>query len=330
MISSAVSHPNKAIVIYWGNSDDRLNIPSRVSLSMTLQGIGRQLDYAVTLQTSEADRDRVFVDGAEDTGLIYSDFVRHLDAMREMTGYKGRLTVRTKTTFPVGSGLAGSAAASSALAMAFAGLLGNSLDRKLISALARRGSGSAARSVFGGFVKLVTGKGDSFAVQLYDETYWDLRDVIAVVDAGQKKVKSRDGMRLSVQTCPASTYSEFVKAADCHVREAEQAITKRNLRDLGSIYEFDNALFRRVCMETVPSLDYWTAGTELVFRTVAGLREEGVELFAGTDAGPNVHILCHPSDSQRVINALHNIPEVREIIHALPGGPSMCSEAHLQ
>ena len=130
MISTAVSHPNKAIVIYWGNSNDQLNIPSRVSLSMTLKGVERQLDYTVSLKTSFADRDRVFVGGREDRGEIYSYFMRQLKAMREVTGYKGRIAIYTNTTFPVGSGLAGSAAASSAFAEAFAGLSNPGMDKK--------------------------------------------------------------------------------------------------------------------------------------------------------------------------------------------------------
>lgn len=331
MISTAVSHPNKAIVIYWGNSDDQLNLPSRTSLSMTLQGVDRPLDYTATLQTSSgADRDRIVIDGREDTGQIYSDIVAHLDAMRDLTGLRERLLVSTKSTFPIGSGLAGSAAAASALAEAFAGLAGKELDKQKISMLARRGSGSAARSVLGGFVKLARGEDrQSFAIQVYDENHWDLRDIIAVVDPGSKKIRSRDGMRMSTKTCPADIYSGFVAAAENHISDAQEAIASRDLQKLGEVYEFDNAFFREVCMNTEPVLDYWSKSTAEVFNTVSELRSEGVNIFAGTDAGPNVHIFSEPEDTAKLIEALRKQPGVVEVIHAKPGGASIRSDTHL-
>lgn len=331
LISTAIAHPNKAIVIYWGNSDDRLNLPSRTSLSMTLQGVDRPLDYTVTMQTSGAIvADKVIIDGKEDTGQIYSEIARHVGAMRDITGFREKLVISTRATFPVGSGLAGSAAAASALAEAFAAITGGEINRKTISMMARRGSGSAARSVFGGFVRLDKGeRGQSFATQLVDENHWDLRDVIAVVDAGPKKVKSSDGMRLSARTCPAEIYTGFVGAAEASVLEVQDAIESRDVRALGEIYEFDNALFREVCVNTEPPLDYWTKATAEVFNAVTALRSEGMAVFAGTDAGPNVHVICEPTDTGKLIEELRKIEGVRDIIHARPGGPSQRSDAHL-
>jgi len=331
MISTAVSHPNKAIVIYWGNSNDKLNLPSRTSLSMTLQGVERPLDYTATLQTAKGlDRDRVIIDGKEDKGEIYSELVRHLDEMRKLTHFRQNLIVSTKTTFPIGSGLAGSAAAASALAEAFAGFLKEELNKEKISIMARRGSGSAARSVLGGFVKLATGSDEqSIAIQISDENHWDLRDLIAVVDPGLKKIKSRDGMRMTTKTCPPDIYSRFVAAADNHVQDAQDAIVARDLPKLGEVYEFDNAFFREICMNTEPVLDYWSKSTADVFNMVTELRSEGVAIFAGTDAGPNVHIMCDPRDAQKVANSLDKLQVVKEIIHARPGGPSLRSENHL-
>jgi len=331
LLSTAISHPNKAIVIYWGNTDDSLNIPSRTSLSMTLRGLNHKLDYIVTLKTAEdAQRDRVIIDGSEDKGEIYKDFVRHLDIMRQCTRIKEKLIVATSKTFPVGSGLAGSAAAASALAEAFAGLVDGGMDKKRVSIMARRGSGSAARSVFGGFVKLQTGTAEeSFAVQLHDEKHWDLCDVIAIVDPGMKKVKSREGMRLSRRTCPKDVYSNFVGMAEDHVRRAARAVTIRDLEGLGKVYEADNMLFRTVCMKTKPPLDYWAGATDEVFAAVTWLRSEGVPAFAGTDAGPNVHILTGSRHARKVIEKVKEVARVNEVIHAIPGEGSRRLRKHL-
>lgn len=109
MISSAVSHPNKALVIYWGNNNHLLNIPTRSSLSMNLCGINQPLNYYVTMKTSEnLDRDIVLVNNKEDIGEIYSRIIRHLNLMRRYTGFKEKIQISTKTTFPIGVGLAGS------------------------------------------------------------------------------------------------------------------------------------------------------------------------------------------------------------------------------
>src|SRR5215218_171498 len=144
MIKTALSHPNKALVIYWGNENDMLRIPTRSSLSITLQGISHPLDYIVSLRTMQSsERDKVIIDGIEDKGEIRSHFVHHLGAMRRYTGFKEKVEVTTRKSFPVGSGLAGSAASASALAEAFAGLIGKTADTRLKSIMARRGSGSA-------------------------------------------------------------------------------------------------------------------------------------------------------------------------------------------
>ena len=109
MIKTALSHPNKALVIYWGNVDDTLRIPTRSSLSVTLQGINQPLDYIVSLRRlGSSERDKVIIDGIEDKGEVYSHFVHHLNVMRRYTGFKETLEVRTRKSFPVGTGLAGS------------------------------------------------------------------------------------------------------------------------------------------------------------------------------------------------------------------------------
>ncbi|MDQ3727861.1 MAG: diphosphomevalonate decarboxylase, partial [Thermoproteota archaeon] len=206
MLKTALSHPNKALVIYWGNENDMLRTPTRSSLSVTLQGINHPLDYIVSLRTIGAsERDKIIIDGIEDKGEIRSHFVYHLNAMRRYTGFKEKLEVTTRTSFPVGSGLAGSAASASALAEAFAGLIGKTEDTRLKSIMARRGSGSASRSVFGGFVMWQKGNSDdtSYATQLFNENHWDLRNVIGMVSSTPKKIRSIEGMKLSKRTCPA-------------------------------------------------------------------------------------------------------------------------------
>jgi diphosphomevalonate decarboxylase len=332
MIKTALSHPNKALVIYWGNEDDTLRIPTRSSLSMTLQGINQPLDYIVSLRTlRSSERDKVIIDGIEDKGDIYSHFVHHLNAMRSYTGFREKVEVTTRKSFPVGTGLAGSAASASALAEAFAGLSGKTSDTRLKSIMARRGSGSASRSVFGGFVKWQKGNSDdsSYSKQLFNEDHWDLRNVIAMVSSNPKKIRSIEGMKLSKKTCPEQIYSSFVSAADPDIEQVSAALSTRDIAKLGASYEEENYLFRQVCLKTTPPLDYWMRGTHDVLEKVANLRKDGIPAYAGTDAGPNVHIFTASKHVERVIRTIQEVEEVLEIIHCRVGEGSRLIEEHL-
>ena len=332
MLKTALSHPNKALVIYWGNENDMLRTPTRSSLSVTLQGINHPLDYIVSLRTIGAsERDKIIIDGIEDKGEIRSHFVSHLNTMRRYTGFKEKLEVTTRTSFPVGSGLAGSAASASALAEAFAGLIGKTQDTRLKSIMARRGSGSASRSVFGGFVMWQKGNSDdsSYARQLFNENHWDLRNVIGMVSSTPKKIRSIDGMKLSKRTCPAEIYSEFVSIANPHIEGISTAVLERDIGKLGALYEKENYLFRQVCLKTTPPLDYWTKVTDNILNKVANLRNDGVPAYAGTDAGPNVHVFTQPNYVERVIRTIQEAEGILDIIHCRVGKGSHLIEEHL-
>ena len=319
---TALSHPNKAFVIYWGNQNDTLRTPTRSSLSATLQGINHPLDYIISIRTAgSSERDKVIIDGTENKGEIYSHFVNHLNAMRRYTRFREKLEVTTRTSFPIGSGLAGSAASASALAEAFAGLIDKSGDTRLKSILARKGSGSASRSVFGGFVIWQKGSSDesSYSKQLFDENHWDLRNVIAMVSSSPKKIRSIEGMKLSKKTCPEHFYSDFVNIANHHINKITKALLARDIATLGALYEKENYLFRQVCLKTTPSLDYWTKVTENILDKVANLRNDGIPAYAGTDAGPNVHIFTMPKHVERVIRTVRDVRGVLDIIHCKVG-----------
>lgn len=332
MLKTALSHPNKALVIYWGNENDTLRLPTRSSLSVTIQGINHPLDYIVTLRTVQsAERDKVIIDGIEDKGEIRTRFVYHLNAMRRYTGFKEKLEVTTKKSFPVGSGLAGSAASASALAEAFAGLVGKTSDMRLKSIMARRGSGSASRSIFGGFVMWNKGNSDysSYARQIFNENHWDIRNIIAMVSSNPKKIKSIEGMKLSKETCPEQFYSEFVSVADPHIQQISEALSARDIAKIGPLYEKENYLFRQVCLKTKPPLNYWTNVTEDIFNKVENLRNEGIPAYAGTDAGPNVHIFTLPRHVERVIRTIQEVEGIVGIIHCRVGEGSHLIEEHL-
>ena len=185
--STAKAGSNIAFVKYWGNANDELRIPMNGSISMTL-------DAAQTITTVEfsADLDRdILVLNEEDAGeKATARASKHLDHLRELAGTDLRARIVSRNTFPTGAGIASSASGFACLTMAAAGALGLELDTPELSRIARLGSGSASRSIDGGFVEWIPGDSheSSYAVELAPADHWDLVDIIAIVSQDEKDV----------------------------------------------------------------------------------------------------------------------------------------------
>src|SRR5437867_2138732 len=186
--TSARANVNLALVKYWGKRDRALNLPATGSISLTLDGLSVEASVAF----GGAEADRVEIDGVEAGGDEAVRVARFLDVVRAEAGRRERALVATRSTVPRGVGLASSAAAFAALALAASRAAGLVLEPPALSALARRGSGSAARSIFGGFVKWRRGERadgrDSVASSLAATDGWDIRVVIAVTTNAPKAV----------------------------------------------------------------------------------------------------------------------------------------------
>ena len=205
--------------------------------------------------------------------------------------------------------------------------MGAELSDQEQSSLARlSGSGSAARSVFGGYVEWPAGEGEEncHARPLASHRDWDLRDVIAVVEAGPKAVSSRGGHRRA----PTSPYFETrQERLPERLRAVREAIASRDLARLGPLLEEDAVDLHLIAMSSRPPIFYWHPGTLRGLAAVRGLREEGVGAWATMDAGPNVHVICEPGAEARVVARLEDLPEVRTVIRDGVGpGPRRCAK----
>jgi diphosphomevalonate decarboxylase len=150
-----------------------------------------------------------------------------------------------------------------------------------------------------------------------------------MVSSTPKKIRSIEGMKLSKRTCPAEIYSEFVSVANHHIEGISTAVLERDIGKLGAFYEKENYLFRQVCLKTTPPLDYWTKVTDNILNKVANLRNDGVPAYAGTDAGPNVHVFTQPNYVERVIRTIQEAEGILDIIHCRVGKGSHLIEEHL-
>jgi len=315
--STARANVNVALVKYWGKRDTALNLPATGSISLTLDGLGAEAAVAFG---GGGEADRLVIDGVDASGGEATRLTRFLDVVRAAAGRRERATVAMRGTVPRGIGLASSAAAFAALALAASRAAGLALDPPGLSALARRGSGSAARSIFGGFVEWHRGERadgvDSFAEPLAPVDHWDVRTVVAVTSTAPKAVSSRDGM---LRTAASPFYPAWVAGAEADLAEARAAIRARDLEALGLVAEHSALKMHAAALAARPPLVYWRPATVECIHRVWALRAEGVAAFFTIDAGPQVKVLCAPAEAQRVAAALEAVPGVERIITCGPG-----------
>jgi diphosphomevalonate decarboxylase len=318
---------NIALVKYWGKRDAALNLPATGSLSLTLAALSTETTVAFD-DTLAADE--LILDGAEakpdDTARI-STF---LDLVRGEAGVPIKARVTSRNDFPTASGLASSASGFAALALAASRAAGLSLEPAALSILARRGSGSAARSIFGGFVRMHAGPRteDSYAEQIAVDPKFlaDLRMVVAVIGGGlPKQHGSRDAMGHTAATSPM--YRAWLDLVPKDLATAEAAIAKGDLQALGALAEANALAMHASAIAARPSIMYWQPATLGVLAEVRGLRGSGQPAWATMDAGPHVKILTTAAAADLVSSALVDNVGVTAVTISGVGGPAEIVDA---
>jgi diphosphomevalonate decarboxylase len=323
MRATARAHPNIALVKYWGKRDERLILPHQSSLSVTLG----PLSVSTTVEfLDHRGPDEVEINGKSATLTERDRVIEAIGLVRQEAKREGRAlgkaVMHSRGDFPAAAGLASSAAAFAALAVAARAAAGLRRDVKAESILARRGSGSASRSIEGGFVRWNRGTkkdgSDSFGEQLFDEAHWpQLRLLVGMVSREEKEVKSRDGMRGTVQTSPY--YPAWVKDAEAEVKRIVPLIRRRDLEGVGAIAERNAWRMHATAFAANPPLSYLKPETVAVIEHCRELRRKGVGAWFTLDAGPNPVLLTSASDEAAVAAVLME-HGAREIVRCRPGG----------
>jgi len=313
---TALAHPNIAFIKYWGNRDSALRLPMNGSISMNLDGLFTQT--TVSFQPS-LPFDELVINGREVTGPGLERVSAILDLIRAMAGIQERAEVITENNFPSGAGIASSASAFAALTLAGSRAAGLTLSEAELSRLARRGSGSASRSIPGGFVEWQAGTGDedSYAFSIAEPAHWQLADCIAIVSALHKKTGSTEGHALA----PTSPL-QAARVADAPRRLdlCRSAILTRDFDALASIVELDSDMMHAVMMTSLPALHYWQPASLSVMQAVRQWRGEGLPVCYTVDAGPNIHVICPAAEAYLVDKKLREIPGVSDVLVAKVGG----------
>jgi diphosphomevalonate decarboxylase len=308
---------NIALVKYWGKRDSgALNLPATGSLSIALAAL-------VTETTVELDPGLVHDEIALDTAGARGRVSHFLDLVRERAGITTRARVTTRNHFPTAAGLASSASGFAALAVAAACATGLELSRRELSILARQGSGSAARSVFGGLVRMHAGTrddgSDAYAEPIASPLAGRLRVVVAIVGAGApKQHASRDAMDHVAATSPL--YRAWLDLVPRDLAAAEAAIDAGDLPALGALAEGNALAMHATAIAARPAIVYWQPATIAVLAEVRSLRAAGRSAWATIDAGPHVKVLTDPSDAHEVARVLGGVEGVSSTMISEIGG----------
>jgi diphosphomevalonate decarboxylase len=299
---------NIALVKYWGKRDAALNLPAAGSLSLTLAAL-------VTETTVELDAaataDSLSLDGKSGDVARTSAF---LDLVRERVKVATRARVTSVNRFPTASGLASSASGFAALAVAATRAVGLELSPREMSILARRGSGSASRSIFGGFARMHAGDrdGDAYAEPIESPLVDRVRMVIAIVGGGApKSYGSRDAMEHCAATSPL--YTAWLDQVPRDLATAERALATGDLELLGTIAEANALAMHATALAARPAIVYWQPTTLAVLAAVRELRATGVAAWATMDAGPHVKVLTSVDDASRVASTVGSITGVTDV-----------------
>ena len=316
--SIARARTNIALVKYWGKLDKAVNLPATGSISMTLSGMSTTTK--VTFDDG-LERDELVLNGMTSSENARLKVGRFMDLVRGIGGFDSRALVESENNFPTAGGLASSASGFAALTAAAVKAAGLDLSHGELSELARKGSGSAPRSLLGGFVELgagsIDGSHDCVPVQIAPEDHWDLRMLVAITFDGEKDIGYTEGMERTRLTSPY--YDAWIASHPKDMRLARRAIKDKNFHELGCVMENSCFKMHAVAFASSPPLMYWNPATIAVIKKVWELRRDGLEGFLTIDAGPHVKVLCEAKSSGRLAAELSNMPMVNRVHVEKPG-----------
>lgn len=296
MRATAIAQPNIALIKYWGKRDVERNLPAVGSISITLRDLFTEMQVEFD---SALERDGLTINGDQDDNML----PRISACLDDVAGAsRAPASVISQCNFPIAAGLASSASAFAALTVAAAAAAGTNRDTAELANLAGRASGSAARSLYGGFVELENRDAGIGVRALCGADEWPLCVVVAITETGPKAVGSTEAMEISRKTSPF--YSNWVEHQELDLATARSAIEKRDFEQLAAIAEHNCLKMHSIMWASRPPMVYWNAATMRCLQTVRKLQGEGLGVFFTIDAGPQVKAVCLPEHAEQARAAL--------------------------
>ncbi|RLL41355.1 diphosphomevalonate decarboxylase [Oceanobacillus piezotolerans] len=319
MKATAKAHTNIALIKYWGKRDEDLILPTNSSLSLTLDGF-----YTTTTVDFQEGltRDVFHLNKEEVFGEAYNRVSHFLELIRNISGKQDLYAkVTSHNEVPTAAGFASSASGFAALAAAGSRAIGLDLSDEELSKLTRQGSGSACRSIYGGFVEWKMGENpdgsDSYAVQIAPSAHWDVRIAAVNLSSNMKKISSRAGMKRTVETSPF--YDGWLESLPKDLAQIKEGIRDKDFEKIGEIAEANCLKMHATTLGANPPFTYWHDTTMSVMYVVQELRAKGIPAYFTIDAGPNVKVLYLPEDEAVIEKTLREIPNVTNVTLSKPG-----------
>ncbi|OWW46783.1 diphosphomevalonate decarboxylase [Enterococcus hirae 88-15-E09] len=316
----ARAYTNIALIKYWGKKNESLILPMNNSLSLTLDAFYTETEVSFSEAYTE---DQFYLDNQLQDEKTTKKISTFLDIVREKAGTTKKAKVISQNFVPTAAGLASSASGLAALAGACNEALKLGLDDQALSRLARRGSGSACRSIFGGFVEWEKGHDDqsSYAHPISSDGFEDhLAMVFLLLNEQKKGVSSRDGMRRTVET--SSFYQGWLDSVEADLYQLKQAIKTKNFQLLGETMEQNGLKMHGTTLAARPPFTYWSPDSLKAMQAVRDLRNQGIPCYFTMDAGPNVKVLVQKDHLDKVKTTFSDLFSSQQVISAF-AGPGM-------
>ncbi|KAG8845952.1 diphosphomevalonate decarboxylase [Serendipita sp. 405] len=328
--ATATAPVNIACIKYWGKRDTKLILPTNSSLSVTLDQ-----DDLKSQTTSRADgsfeRDRLWLNGKEDEIKVGGRLETCISEMKRLraeyedanpnepkiSGFK--VHISSRNNFPTAAGLASSASGFAALVSSLAALYTLPSTPSQLSLISRQGSGSACRSLFGGFVAWEMGTKpdgtDSYAIQVATRDHWpEMHAIICVVSDAKKGTSSTAGMQTTVETSNLLVH-RIREVVPERMKEITKAIQERDFELFGTITMRDSNQFHAVALDTFPPIFYMNDTSRAIVQVIteynrACVASGGKIKAAYTfDAGPNAVIYTLEENVKEIVSMLlHYFP----------------------
>ncbi len=322
---------NIAVIKYWGKRDTKLILPINSSLSGTIDQ-GSMRSKTTIIASKDFEKDEMTLNGKIENITSSKRLNAVLELIRsraeDLVDAEGKVLIKkedwpaykirvvSENNFPTAAGLASSASGFACFTSCLATLFSfkEKFDGEL-SSIARQGSGSACRSLYGGWVKWVMGEhvdgSDSYAVQVADEKHWpEMRVLILVAHGGQKEVPSTSGMETSVLTSPLLAY-RAKEIVEPRMKAMEEAILKKDFASFAEITMKDSNQFHATCLDTYPPIFYMNQTSKRIIHIIHALNDlaakQGLPPVAAYtyDAGPNAVIYTLEENMEKLL-ALFN------------------------
>lgn len=310
MVKKVRAHTNIALIKYWGKKDAKLRLPLMSSLSMTLDAF-----YTDTSVEKTASENQFYLNDERQDKSNSQRVFSYLDLLKKKFNCNDNLIVRSTNHVPTSAGLAASSSAFAALAAAFCDCYEINLNQTELSRLARVGSGSACRSIFGGFAIWQKGDSDesSYAYALDEHPKIDMHLLAIELNTKQKKISSTRGMK-DAQSSPF--FTPWIKRNDLEMQQMVNAIKDNNFTAVGKLAELNANEMHAINLTAQPEFTYFEPATIRAIKLIEELRNDGIECYYTIDAGPNIKVLCQLRNSKEIKERFETVFNSVKIVDA--------------